>query len=69
MSSDQDELDMVAPISVRLHSMQRGQSIRAKVFPVIEPQSNSFVFELRSDATIFLYLDPQQSPAKFAAIR
>ena len=38
--------------------------IRAKVYPVIKPQSNSFVFDLANDPTIFLYLDPAVSPQK-----
>lgn len=39
--------------------------IWAKVFPVIKPKSNSFVFESETDPTIFLYLDPEESTAKF----
>ena len=39
--------------------------IHAKVFPVIKPQTNSFVFEVGSDPTIFLYLDPKLTRAKF----
>lgn len=40
-------------------------TIRAKVFPVIKPGINSFVFDTQTDPTIFLYLDPQESAAKF----
>jgi hypothetical protein len=39
--------------------------IKAKVFPVIKPKTNSFVFETQSDPTIFLYLDPKESAADF----
>ncbi len=39
--------------------------IRAKVFPVIKPQTNSFVFETQTDPAIFLYLDPHLSAAQF----
>jgi hypothetical protein len=39
--------------------------IGAAVYPVITPQTNSFVADLRADAAIFLYLDPGQSAAKF----
>jgi len=39
--------------------------IRAKVFPVIKPKTNSFVFETKRDPAIFLYLDPEESSAKF----
>jgi hypothetical protein len=39
--------------------------VKAKIFPVIKPITNSFVFETTSDAAIFLYLDPEESAAKF----
>jgi hypothetical protein len=42
--------------------------IRASVYPVIKPQTNSFVYDLRNDPAIFLYLDPAQSPAQFENI-
>ena len=37
----------------------------AKVYPVIKPQPNSFVFETNTDPTIFLYLDPDMSREQF----
>jgi hypothetical protein len=40
-------------------------TIKAKVYPVIKPRSNSFVFEPETDPAIFLYLDPEKSAAKF----
>ena len=39
--------------------------IRARVFPVIKPRTNSFVFEAQKDPAIFLYLDPALGAAKF----
>ncbi len=39
--------------------------ITAKIYPVIKPRENSFVFEVRSDPAIFLYLDPKVSREKF----
>jgi len=39
--------------------------IRAKVYPVIKPGMNSFVWEAASNPAIFLYLDPEVSRAKF----
>ena len=39
--------------------------LHAKIYPVIKPQINSFVWELSSDPTIFLYLDPEVSREKF----
>ncbi len=39
--------------------------ICARVYPVIKPKTNSFVFETKSDPAIFLYLDPSESAAEF----
>lgn len=39
--------------------------IRAKIYPVIKPGENSFVFELDTDPAIFLYLDPAVGSEKF----
>jgi hypothetical protein len=40
--------------------------IHAKVFPVIKPKTNSFVFDLQNDPTIFLYVDPAVGAPQFA---
>src|SRR5579871_1025738 len=40
-------------------------NIRADVYPVIKPQSNSFVFEADTAPAIFLYLDPSKSRLQF----
>jgi len=40
--------------------------IRAKVFPTIKPKTNSFVFDLKGDPTIFLYVDPAVTAEQFA---
>jgi hypothetical protein len=42
--------------------------IRASVYPVIKPRTNSFVFEPRTNPAIFLYLDPAVPAPKFANI-
>jgi hypothetical protein len=39
--------------------------LHAKVYPVIKPGRNSFVWQLSTDPTIFLYLDPEVSREKF----
>lgn len=39
--------------------------IRAKIYPVIKPRQNSFVFEVNTDPAIFLYLNPIVNQAKF----
>jgi hypothetical protein len=40
-------------------------AIRAKVYPVIKPKTNSFVFELQTNPAIFLYLNPEMNSAQF----
>ncbi len=40
-------------------------TIRARVYPVIKPRTNSFVFEARENPAIFLYLDPAEPAPKF----
>jgi hypothetical protein len=42
-----------------------GATIRAKVYPSIKPRDNSFVFEVKTDPAIFLYLDPAVSAERF----
>ena len=39
--------------------------IRTKVFPLIKPMHNSFVFDIGTDPAIFLYVDPLVSSAAF----
>jgi hypothetical protein len=39
--------------------------IRAKIYPVIKPRDNSFVFDIPDDPAIFFYLDPKQSKEIF----
>ena len=45
--------------------LPRHASLRAKVYPSIKPRGNSFVFEVRTDPAIFLYLDPEMSAEQF----
>lgn len=40
-------------------------TIRAKIYPVIKPRDNSFVFEVRENPAIFLYLDPKVTREQF----
>jgi hypothetical protein len=43
-----------------------GAELRARLYPVIKPRTNSFVFELNTDsAAIFMFVDPAVSPAEF----
>jgi Putative zinc dependent peptidase (DUF5700) len=42
-----------------------GTRIRAKIYLLIKPRSNSFVFEPDTDPAIMLYLDPTRTRAQF----
>jgi hypothetical protein len=42
--------------------------VKASVYPVIKPKTNSFVFETTSNPAIFLYLDPEESQSEFENI-
>jgi len=44
--------------------LPKGTQIKVKVYLVIKPRPNSFVFEPETDPAIFLYLNPQVSPIK-----
>ena len=57
--------DLVASAQRVLAYLPDQAHIHAKVFPVIKPITNSFVFESNTDPAIFLYLDPEESAAKF----
>lgn len=39
--------------------------IRAKIYPVIKPRENTFVFDLENDPAIFFYIDPKMSRERF----
>ena len=59
------QTDLAASARRVLSYLPEQAVIKAKVFPVIKPKTNSFVFETQSDPAIFLYLDPEESAAKF----
>ncbi|HEX6125924.1 MAG TPA: DUF5700 domain-containing putative Zn-dependent protease [Pyrinomonadaceae bacterium] len=40
-------------------------TIKATIYPVIKPRDNSFVFEIKTDPAIFLFLDPAVTPEQF----
>jgi hypothetical protein len=46
--------------------LPEGTRIRATVYPLIKPRTNSFVFDLATDPAIMLFLDPAVPAAKFA---
>jgi hypothetical protein len=57
--------DVVRAANLALAYLPKQARIRAKIYPVIKPRENSFVFDLKSDPAIFLYLDPTMSKEKF----
>jgi Putative zinc dependent peptidase (DUF5700) len=57
--------DTIRAARLALAYLPKGARIRAKIYPVIKPRDNSFVFDLESDPAIFLYLDPEESKEKF----
>jgi hypothetical protein len=57
--------DAVRAANLALAYLPKQARIRAKIYPVIKPRENSFVFDLKNDPAIFLYLDPTMSKEKF----
>jgi len=57
--------DLKAAANRALAYLPAGTAIRVKVYPVIKPKTNSFVFELKTDPAIFLYLNPEMTAAQF----
>jgi hypothetical protein len=57
--------DVTRAASLALAYLPKGARIRAKIYPVIKPRENSFVFDLDTDPAIFLYLDPTVGREKF----
>lgn len=57
--------DTTRATQLALAYLPKDAQIRAKIYPVIKPSENSFVFEVKADPAIFLYLDPAVSREKF----
>jgi hypothetical protein len=57
--------DMTRAARLALAYLPKQAFIRAKIYPVIKPRENSFVFDVKNDPAIFLYLDPAVSREKF----
>jgi putative zinc-dependent peptidase DUF5700 len=57
--------DPAAAAQRALAYLPPGSTLRAKVYPVIKPRHNSFVYDLNGDPAIFLYLDPAITRAQF----
>jgi len=57
--------DVTGAAERALAYLPEGAQVRAKIYPVIKPKENSFVFELETDPAIFLYVDPTKNRAQF----
>ncbi|HSE34397.1 MAG TPA: DUF5700 domain-containing putative Zn-dependent protease [Pyrinomonadaceae bacterium] len=57
--------DVKGAARLALAYLPENAHIRAKIYPVIKPRDNSFVFDVTTDPAIFLYLDPTLSRQKF----
>jgi hypothetical protein len=57
--------DLTRSGELALAYLPAGARIRVKIYPVIKPRGNSFVFDLKNDPAMFLFLDPSVSQKKF----
>jgi hypothetical protein len=57
--------DITHAARLALAYLPKQARIKAKIYSVIKPRNNSFVFEVKTDPAIFLYLDPTVSSKKF----
>ena len=57
--------DITGAARLALAYLPKQAHINAKIYPVIKPRENSFVFDVKNDPAIFLYLDPAVSREKF----
>lgn len=57
--------DVMRSAELALAYLPSSARIRATIYPVIKPRDNSFVFEVRTNPAIFLYLDPAVTQNKF----
>lgn len=57
--------DITRAAQLALAYLPQEALIKAKIYPVIKPRENSFVFDTKNDPAIFLYIDPTTSREKF----
>lgn len=63
---DWSDLNLDEVGEVALAYLPDGTVLQGSIYPVIKKPTNSFVFELDTDPAIFLYVDPEVGPEKFA---
>ncbi|HET9713111.1 MAG TPA: DUF5700 domain-containing putative Zn-dependent protease [Pyrinomonadaceae bacterium] len=57
--------DVTRAARLALDYLPRDAHIKAKIYPVIKPRENSFVFDTTNDPAIFLYVDPKKTREQF----
>lgn len=57
--------DITRAAQLALAYLPKETRIRARIYPVIKPRDNTFVFDLKNDPAIFFYIDPKMSREKF----
>jgi hypothetical protein len=57
--------DITRAARLALDYLPADAHIKAKIYPVIKPRENSFVFDTKNDPAIFLYLDPNKTREQF----
>lgn len=60
--------DLTATAGRILPYLPANAHVRASVYPVIKPKTNSFVFETDTNPAIFLYVDPKERQSAFENI-
>ena len=63
--ADWKRVNVITAARRALAYLPKDSIIRAKIYPVIKPRENSFVFEVSTDPAIFLYLDPAKTKEQF----
>lgn len=63
--SDWEKANVRNSAKSALKYLPKDAAIRAGIYPVIKPRDNSFVFEIKENPAIFLYLDPSVTKEQF----
>ena len=58
-------VDLQMPLNRALAYLPVNTHIQARIYPVIKPKTNSFVFEPDTNPAIFIYLNPDVNNARF----
>lgn len=59
-------LDATSAAGRALAYLPAGTVLRVRIYPVIKPLTNSFVWDLQKDPAIFFYLDPDEEASRAA---